>query len=401
MFSLPLLPPSTIPSPHTLHHHRPRSPSPPPSGPQTARHRQSRDEAKRLLHARSALATLTFEESQIAARKTSVRTYGATWIRPPGVPKTLQAMTEEEAERVEAEEEERRARGVADLEAQQALQEAREAAEEAGEEGEGERDLDDDVPDAEEDAGDMDGEDEEDGTEERDLDDEVPDADDGQEEGTVGSVTFNEESMLGGNSLLHNGSPTSPTSPHYTDDEGDESNWQQQEEAARLEVAELTGAAQDLEDLGLDMDRDLDADEDDHGLGMSRDLDADSEMAGERNLDDSVPEAGSYQHTDTEASLSSDEESGLRSSFIGATRASARSLRSGRALRTPALDAQSGNGLQARMRSQVQVADGLDLSLNLSSSIVESSMVEGSSPVLQRNAGGRGRGARGRGGRMS
>ncbi|KJX92708.1 hypothetical protein TI39_contig5830g00001 [Zymoseptoria brevis] len=308
-------------------------------------------------------------------------------------------MTEEEAERIEAEEEERRARGVADLEAQQALQEAREAAEEAGEEGE--RDLDDDVPDAEEDVGD---EDEDDGMEGRDLDDEVPDADDGQEEGTVGSVTFNEESMLGGNSLLHNGSPTSPTSPHYTEEDPDESNWQQQQEAAaRLEVAELTGAAQDLEDLGLDMDRDLDADVEDHGLGMSRDLDADSdeeEMAGrERNLDDSVPEAGSYQHTDTEASISSsdDDASGLRSSSFVATRASGRSARSGRAVRTPALDAQSGNGLQARMRSRVHAADGMDQSLNLSSSIVESSMLEGSSPVLQRGNVGGGRG-RGRGG---
>jgi hypothetical protein len=263
---------------------------------------------------------------------------------------------------LEQEEEMRRQQGIEDMQAQQQLQEARQAAEEAAaqDDGEEERDLDDEIPDA----------DEEGEEEERDLDDEVPDP-----EATVGSLTFNEESLVEGSSM------------------GDEAEQQQAEYDVGLEEAELTGVARDEEDLGMGMDRDLDAEEEDHGLGMERDLDEEEEEEEERNLDDSVPEAGSYQHTDTELEDTTDEESELRSSFVG-----------GRAVRTPALGVQPSNGLQERMRAQVQAADVMPRSpgtLNLSSSLLESSML-GSSPVLQRgHPGPRGRAARGRSGRMS
>ena len=132
-----------------------------------------------------------------------------------------------------------------------------------------------------------------------------------------------------------------------------------------MEEAELTGAARDEEELGI-----------------------------ERDLDDSVPEAGSYQHTDTEVE-DSDSDSELRDSFaVQSTRRSARSGGSGRPLQA---QMQGLAGLQERMRAQVSAADSLPRSpgsINLSSSILESSFV-GSSPVMQRGAnGGRGRGRR-------
>lgn len=104
--------------------------------------------------------------------------------------------------------------------------------------------------------------------EERDLDADVPDADadtealedgdDGEAEGDQ-EVTFNEESLLEGSDLIH---------------EQEEDLLSQQ--MIRLEEAELEGRLQDERDLGL-----------------------------ERDLDEDVPEAGSYEHTDTEEELES------------------------------------------------------------------------------------------------
>lgn len=189
-----------------------------------------------------------------------------------------------------------------------------------------------------------------DAPEERDLDDEIPEA-----EVTDGDVTFNEDSMMEGSMLEQ----------------------QEQEQYAELEEAELTGAARDEEDLGI-----------------------------ERDLDDDVPEAGSYQHTDTEEEDSSSDvdSSEVQDSFAQqsarrSTRSSARQQQQQQmsAVQTPAL---SMGSLQERMRAQVGAADSLPRSpgsLNLSSSVLESSFV-GSSPMMQRgNQGGRGRGTRGRG----
>jgi len=104
-------------------------------------------------------------------------------------------------------------------------------------------------------------------TEERDLDADIPDADaealedgdDGEVEGEQ-DVTFNEESFLEGSDLMH---------------EQEEEDLLSQQ-MIRLEEAELEGRLQDERDLGL-----------------------------ERDLDDDVPEAGSYEHTDTEEELES------------------------------------------------------------------------------------------------
>jgi hypothetical protein len=227
--------------------------------------------------------------------------------------------------------------------------------------------------------------------EERDLDDEIPEAEiTGDITGDIteditGDITaydtFNEDSMMEGSML------------------------EQQEHYAELEVAELTGAAQEEEDLGIE----------DDDLGMDADLDAD--LDGDLDLDDEVPEAGSYQHTDTEeedsdsdssSSSSSEEEeevSEVQDSLVQqSARRSARvsAQRQQQQLQFSAQTPAMGS-LQERMRAQVGAADSLPRSpgsVHLSSSILESSFI-GSSPMMQRaNQAGRGRGAARRG-RMS
>lgn len=328
MLSLPLIAPQDDQSSWLRPIARPRSDSPPPSGQnhqQTHRQRQQRDEEKRLFNARSPLALLAADEAAIAQRKAAVRNFGAYWIRPPGVAKTLQAMAEEEAERLEQAELERQERGLLDMQAQQQLEEARQRAAET---------------EAQAEAGELE--------EERDLDDDIPEA-----EATTTDVTFNEDSMMEGSHL--------------------DSTQENEEQYAEMEEAELTGAARDEEELGVEPERDL---------------------------DDSIPEAGSYQHTDTEVE-DTDSESELRSSFV------ARSARRSAAA-TPAergtLDSQPLPGFQGRMRAHLAQPDSVarsPASLRLSSSLQESSLMD-SSPVMARtNAGGRARVGTRRRGRLS
>ncbi|KAK5172560.1 uncharacterized protein LTR77_002680 [Saxophila tyrrhenica] len=388
MLSLPLLLPQPDILPGRLNL-RPRSPSPPQHGRHNQQghrqhHQQSRrDEEKRNANPRTnPLALLVADEAAIQARKHAIRNFGSYWIRPPGIPKTLQAMNEEAADLAEHEEMMRQEQGLRDMQAQQQAEEARARAEAGEEEGEGEeeRDLDEDIPDADADV-------EEESEEEEEEE---------EESGLGGEVTsFNEESIVEGSRVM------------------DE---QQARRFAEREEAELTGAARDEEDLGIEMERDL---------------------------DDSVPEAGSYQHTDTEVEDSTsdgdldDDDSPLGDSVGAAARqqrqlqqaqqqqqqipsSSARrpgtrsSVRSqftqsnhhqqpqrGRlpfeALDHATITPANGSG-NVSMQDRLRAAPSLDASLtrspgslNLSSSMVESSFVS-SSPVMQR-------GARGRGGR--
>ena len=101
---------------------------------------------------RTPLSVLRADENAILNRKRNIRRYGAGWLRPPGIPKTLQGMDDERAER---EEQERAAnRDFEYYEAQRVAEaEARAQEQEGIAPGEGEqqgveRDLDDDVPDA-------------------------------------------------------------------------------------------------------------------------------------------------------------------------------------------------------------------------------------------------------------
>lgn len=342
MLSLPLILPPADP---IRTHFRPRQESPPPANPSQPHHQQQhrqqqrRDEERKTHNARSPLAILAADEAAIAHRKTAIQNFGSYWIRPPGISKTLQAMNEEALEAAEQEEMMRQEQGLRDMQAQQQAEELREQAagnaEQQHDEGEEERDLDDEIPDADADA-------------EGEVETSAVEAAD---------VTFNEESMVEGSRFVE-------------EEEVD------QEQYAVMEEAELTGAARDEEDLGMEE---------------------------ERNLDDSIPEAGSYQHTDTELEDSSSD-SELNDSF--AAQSARRSTR--QAGRQPQQVPPSGTlqgGLQERIRAQTAGGEGLARSpgnLNLSSSLLESSFV-GSSPVMQRatQQGGRGRGGGGRRGRES
>jgi hypothetical protein len=120
------------------------------------------------------LMQLQLDEEFIAQRKLNIQRFGAAWIRPPGIAKTYQVMMDEQVEREEAE-------AQAAREAQM-MQGVEEAEFDPAEDEEGvEQDLDDQIPDAEELAGDdeVDEEDlaeEDEGVDEHDLDDDVPEA---------------------------------------------------------------------------------------------------------------------------------------------------------------------------------------------------------------------------------
>lgn len=161
--------------------------------------RQKQPGERTALQRPSALAQLVADEAEIRKRKANVARFGATWIRPPGVSKTYQALVDEAAERAEqdalAAREQAAAEQQAAWEAQE--EEARRTAmargrQEGGFAGglvdgppseydetdamgreDGERDLDDDVPDAEDDgfglSGDEDDEVDLDATDDVDL----------------------------------------------------------------------------------------------------------------------------------------------------------------------------------------------------------------------------------------
>ncbi|KAH7393026.1 Apc15p protein-domain-containing protein [Pyrenochaeta sp. MPI-SDFR-AT-0127] len=188
-------------------------------------------------HTSALLAALTNDENTIEQRKQNVRRFGAGWLRPPGVAKTLQAMKDEELEKEEQEIMQRREQVMMDLAAAQqdaANEEQREQGEQMEGQEEEERDLDDEVPEAE--ASDSDAS-------PSDSSDES-----GSEDGQNATVPFNEDSFIEGSML-----------------EAEVSHMLEMEEA------EMAGVLQD-----------------------------------ERDLDDDVPEAGSYEHTDSELEDSSD-----------------------------------------------------------------------------------------------
>lgn len=172
----------------------------------------------------SQLAQLRADEHIIQLRKFNVMRFGAGWLRPPGVTKTLQSKLEEAQEHLEQMEMQRR---------DAALRAQEEAAAHAAGRPVG---FDGTLPDQEE----------------RDLDAEVPDGDgstiasDDEAENTA-NVTFHEESLVQGSPAVL------------------------RRVALQMEDAELDGRLQDERDMAMEGD-----------------------------LDDDVPEAGSYEHTDTE-----------------------------------------------------------------------------------------------------
>ncbi|EAU29624.1 predicted protein [Aspergillus terreus NIH2624] len=214
MLSLPLITPRDS---HELwfgSSHPYRTAQQPPDTPTATSHRRSHQHSNhaRPSPAASSLSALLLEERALRVRKTNIATFGYSWIRPAGCAKTMLGMKEEEAERAEAmaaaaaEEAAAAAAAAAggdtaldgleetgmerdlddeipDADAEGLVEEGEEGLEESGEvdeEGYMERDLDEDIPEAFPDEYDEEGEGEEEGfDDQRDLDDDIPSADGG------------------------------------------------------------------------------------------------------------------------------------------------------------------------------------------------------------------------------
>ncbi|KAJ5959091.1 uncharacterized protein N7479_006241 [Penicillium vulpinum] len=212
------------------------------------------------------IATLAAEERSLRTRKLNIASFGYSWIRPAGCAKTMLGMKEEQAEREEALQ-----AAAAEMEAAEGegiMDDDTELRRGEVEEDEGmERDLDDDIPDAEEEASGLIEEGEE-GLEEddignegeymeRDLDDDIPEGfpDDDYE----GSALYDDDD----------------------DDEEDDFNSQP------------------------DLDAEIPAaDSDNMSEGMTRDLDDDIIDAAEQASE----QEGEWQHTDSEEELSDEED---------------------------------------------------------------------------------------------
>ncbi|KAM0282567.1 hypothetical protein ACHAQH_002935 [Verticillium albo-atrum] len=261
-------------------HQHPPPPDPsadranPHQHPDHAAQQSSSRRAGQLLLERSQLARLRADEHNLDRRRLNVQNFGSTWLKPPGVAKTLHQMREE---RREAEE---HAEAVRREQLQQELAEA----EDAGQD---------------EETGDM----EEMGDGARDLDEEIPDADAvGMELSAIGESSTDEasDSESGGGS----------------EDDEEEGEALREERRAELVQARMRLARGADDVYGAD-EEELEAetegqllleDEGDSFLPVQGQV-ADEDLDMDADLDGSVPDgaelSGIYEHTDTEAELSS------------------------------------------------------------------------------------------------
>ncbi|KAK1912505.1 hypothetical protein P3342_010108 [Pyrenophora teres f. teres] len=301
MFSLPMIAPrpdaSLWPSHNTTHTDFSESSHSPPNT--SHGHRRPTSHHGPHHNQNASLSALTADENTIAQRKINVCRFGAGWLRPPGVTKTLQQIRDEELEKEEQEMMQRREQVMLDLAAAQqdaANEEERERGEREEEAGEGEAEVD--------------------------LDDDVPEAQSNSSESESESGSSSEKKK--------------------------KEKREVRKAKRRMEEAEMAGVLQD-----------------------------------ERDLDDDVPEAGSYEHTDSELEDSSD----IDNSALPPGLSSVRSRRSTR--RRSSGRRSSGrrsSGLPHGMALGVQptagrISLGVDLGNGRSSFGIDgsSSMLEGSS----------------------
>ncbi|PHH61971.1 hypothetical protein CDD81_7662 [Ophiocordyceps australis] len=273
------------PSRDSHHHHGDTA----AAGPHAPGHARSRGHGHPAAE-RSMLARLRGEEQQLKRRRNNVQNFGSTWLRPPGLPKTLHQMREEKREQEEHIEALRR----------EALQEELANAEAAAAAGgmtdemqlDEAPDLDDEIPDAEDqftlDADD-DGDDD-DGDDDGDND-ATDDADDENQHAVAArtNAALREERQ---NGLIQ-------ARMRMTDDAFRAALVQ-----GRPSGNDMYGGDDELDDesRGQLLDEDDLAHENDPPRGHSSavmDMDA--------NLDDDIPEAdyGGYEHTDSDAGFSS------------------------------------------------------------------------------------------------
>lgn len=249
---------------------------------------QSRHRGQKFLES-TALARLAADEQYAIRRRLNIQNFGSGWLRPPGVPKTLYQMREERREQEEHQEAMRREQ------AQQELADAEAAA--MPDDGtmddvqlDGAQDLDDMIPEADDDFGVGDDDDEE---EEEDDDDDEDEADDDDLDATaeVDEDQLREErqndlitARLGSNNdafreALARGDPDGDDMYGGAEEleEEDQGHMLDEEDFAGQDLAAVDGGNLD-EDMGVDLDED-------------------------------IPEAesGGYEHTDSEAEMSSEE----------------------------------------------------------------------------------------------
>ncbi|KAF2128985.1 hypothetical protein P153DRAFT_397186 [Dothidotthia symphoricarpi CBS 119687] len=340
MLTLPLIAPRADASLWPSHHlfHAPPDAEPSPHSPPNTHTNAPQRHAHHSHHARATTAflhSLTHDENTIDQRKQNVRRFGSGWLRPPGVAKTLQALRDEELEKEEQEMMARREQVMLDLAAAQ-QEAANEQQRVAGEE----RD------------GDGAGEGGEEG--ERDLDDSVPEA-----------ASLSDSASASGSASDDDDDDDSDTAGGSDDDE-------EQETASQTASASITGT-----DTSVPFNEDsfiegsiLEA-EVSHMLEMEE-----AEIAGvlqdERDLDDSIPEAGEYEHTDSELEPDTDSEvdiSGLssarrrpprrRSSALRSRRSSGLASRRSSGLPPAPTSTRRASGLHATVTAGARRSSGL------------------------------------------
>ncbi|KAI4870714.1 Apc15p protein-domain-containing protein [Hypoxylon rubiginosum] len=247
---------------------------------------------------RSLLARLRADELNLERRRRNVALFGSTWLRPVGVPKSLHQMREERREAEEHQEALRReqlAQELAEAEAggagagvDTALGDAPAAG--AGPGGvdddgamddvqlDGARDLDDDIPEADADfgIGSSSDEDEDEDEDEEDDEDEAG-ADDPEQRAAQAQQQLMQQRMRQADDAFRESMARGRDSTHYygVDDEVDD-----EDQAQMIEEDDLVGHGDEGGDLDMGAD-----------------------------LDDDIPEAEDegYEHTDSEAELSSED----------------------------------------------------------------------------------------------
>ncbi|KAH8193896.1 hypothetical protein TruAng_011938 [Truncatella angustata] len=247
---------------------------------------------------RSPLARLRADEQNLERRMHNVSNFGSAWLKPPGIPKTLHQIREERREQEEHQEAMRReqlAQELAEAEAAGGDDPAEggpsdpdavmgdivgsDAMDDVQLDGAGERDLDDEVPEAE---GDFFSAAEESDDEEDSVSSSEAEADPvGTPAGAARTARLQRELMAQMMRRTHDPQRQSIGG----EDEVDEEDQQEM-----IEEGDVIG--EDGDDRGMDVD-----------------------------LDDDVPEAeslGGYEHTDTEAELSSSDDDQGDVSFAAA-----------------------------------------------------------------------------------
>ena len=243
----------------------------------------ARQRGQQLLE-RTTLARLASDEQYMHRRRLNIQNFGSGWLKPPGLPKTLHQLREEKREQEEHQEAMRR---------EQLAQELAEA--EAGgadggpEDGtmddvqlDGAQDLDDMIPEADDDFG-VDDDDDDDGDEDEENDPDRAADDEAMREERQNNLLA---------SRIRNNNDAFREALVRGDPDGDDmyggdEELEEEDQGHMLEESDFAGHRQASV---------LDGDD-----GMGVDMDAD--------LDDDIPEAesGGYEHTDSEAELSSSE----------------------------------------------------------------------------------------------